>query len=96
MSCKYCGASGIFRHGRCSNCHSAKIDFQINRRGGNAAQKRKLIAERGLKCEECGECGSVEMHHKIKIIDGGNNSDDNLQLLCHSCHALKDRKYQNE
>ncbi len=56
--------------------------------------KKHLITERGHKCEDCQNSHwkdsliPLEIHH----LDGhkGNNSLDNLQLLCCNCHALTD------
>lgn len=54
--------------------------------------KNKLLAERGHKCEKCGNSFwlnvpiPLELHHK-----NGNhydNSYENLGLLCPNCHAL--------
>lgn len=42
-------------------------------------------------CSECQKQGRLiradEVHHIIAIIDGGDNNEDNLLSLCHSCHS---------
>lgn len=52
------------------------------------------IAERyGRKCAHCGNAigGGVKMamDHITALINGGSNSEDNLQPLCIPCHADK-------
>lgn len=54
-------------------------------------RKKKLLHERGHRCESCGLTEwqgkpiKLEMHH----VDGDadNNSRENLQLLCPNCHS---------
>jgi 5-methylcytosine-specific restriction endonuclease McrA len=29
----------------------------------------------------------LEVHHRIPLADAGTNALDNLELLCHRCHA---------
>ena len=42
-------------------------------------------------CEICRENGRLTpatiAHHKVAVRDGGTDSWDNLQALCHECHA---------
>lgn len=32
---------------------------------------------------------NLELDHKVRLIDGGSNADDNLWLLCSDCHKSK-------
>ena len=64
-----------------------------NRRSGalplNAARRRKLIAERGRCCEICGVSGAdrqLDVHHRLGILRGGDDSEKNLLVLCFACH----------
>jgi hypothetical protein len=64
-----------------------------NRRSGASkltpARRRRLIAARGGQCEICGVPGSerqLEVHHRLGIIRGGDDSEDNLLVLCFACH----------
>lgn len=43
-----------------------------------------MILEKEYKCERCGSIINVDVHHK----DGNhnNNTPNNLELLCRSCH----------
>lgn len=61
-------------------------------------KKRKtLIEERGLTCESCGRSISISKHLHMHHIDRNrnNNTDDNLILLCATCHHKQhtDKKY---
>lgn len=50
--------------------------------------RRKAL--RGVKaCEKCCGPGPFEVDHIIPRHLGGSNDPDNLQALCHSCHAAK-------
>lgn len=63
------------------------------------AVKRRIIKERGYRCERCGleewfnEPIMLEMHHKDG--DKENNERENLLLLCLNCHAQTDN-YRNK
>jgi len=49
--------------------------------------KRKLIADRGHKCQECGRIPDrLDAHHVVKIRHGGANDGSNIILLCEACH----------
>ena len=49
--------------------------------------RKRLIRERGYKCENCDYPGYIELHHIQEIQYGGGNNDENLTLLCEKCHA---------
>ena len=49
--------------------------------------KEKIKAERGAKCERCGSLNHLDLHHIISRKDKGKDVEENLQLLCRSCHA---------
>lgn len=55
------------------------------------AWKKKLIRERGHKCEKCKNTTWLELPITLELehIDGdnSNNTEDNLLLLCPNCHA---------
>lgn len=64
-----------------------------NRRSGaiplTAARRRRLIADRGGCCEICGISGTgrqLEVHHRVGILRGGDDSEANLLVLCFACH----------
>lgn len=52
------------------------------------ARKEKLIREANYQCELCGRGrGELEIHHIIPYTLTGDDSDENLIVLCSSCHA---------
>ena len=55
------------------------------------ARLRKEILNRdGRKCVKCGSSKRLNVDHKVAIgNDGSKNDKDNLQTLCHKCHAAK-------
>jgi hypothetical protein len=64
-----------------------------NRRTGavklTAARRRRLIEARGSACEICGVPGTtreLEVHHRIGVFRGGDDSEANLLVLCFACH----------
>ena len=64
-----------------------------NRRSGavplNATRRRSLIARRGGCCEICGVSGAdrqLDVHHRVGILRGGDDSEANLLVLCFACH----------
>lgn len=40
------------------------------------------------KCELCGSSRQLELHHIVPRVCGGDNSEENLILICKRCHAL--------
>ncbi len=52
---------------------------------------RRLIRERGRRCEKCGGFNIiVSGDHIVEILDGGEKLDEsNVQLLCGQCHTKK-------
>lgn len=46
----------------------------------------RILVRDGAACVKCG-CGlNLEIHHKISLHLGGNESDENRVTLCKSCH----------
>lgn len=66
-------------------------------KGRELTIRRRLISRNGKKCELCGYKGYVEMHHIIRVVDGGEHSEENCIILCEKCHAwahgLKKKNY---
>lgn len=54
-------------------------------------RKQRLIAQRGHRCETCGNTEWMGQSIPITLdhVDGNsqNNTEDNLRLLCPNCHA---------
>ena len=62
-----------------------------NRRTGapRLTPRRRLIEGRGGCCEICGVSGSerqLQVHHRIAVLRGGDDSEANLLVLCFACH----------
>ena len=64
-----------------------------NRRAGveplTASRRRALIAARGGACEVCGASAAdrvLQVHHRLAVLQGGDDSEANLQVLCFACH----------
>ena len=56
-----------------------------------AIRARQLRKE--PRCQHCLTAGKLsaatEVDHRIRVQDGGTDDEDNLQSLCHECHAVK-------
>jgi len=78
---------------QCSMKRSRELEYQ-EKIGRKPMQKIKpqLIADRGHQCEICGSRVNIIAHHKIRMMDGGGNSPENIQLLCKDCH---DKEHAN-
>ena len=70
-----------------------RILFANNRRGGTTpmteSRRKALIAGRGGACEICGASAServLQVHHKLPVLMGGDDREENLQVLCFACH----------
>jgi hypothetical protein len=53
------------------------------------ARRLRLIAARGGCCEICGVPGTerqLQVHHRLPVLRGGDDSDANLLVLCFACH----------
>ncbi len=46
------------------------------------------------KCANCGKQYDLEYDHKMKFSHGGDNSPENIQILCRSCNQRKEIKAQ--
>jgi 5-methylcytosine-specific restriction endonuclease McrA len=64
-----------------------------NRRTGavklTASRRRRLIESRGSCCEICGVDESerqLQVHHRLAVLRGGDDSEANLLVLCFACH----------
>jgi len=52
-------------------------------------RKRINIKKRRGKCAECGNNKDLTIHHKIPLCNGGDESTENLEVLCKKCHNKK-------
>jgi len=85
-----------------NNPHLFKPGFKhINWKGGvrcwRGTEWRSLAKEirkrDNYMCVDCGSCKNLSVHHIIPYRITKDNSFDNLETLCRSCHAKKDFFY---
>jgi HNH endonuclease len=76
----------------------AKLQGANNKRAAveplTPSRRRALIAARGARCQRCGMLageGPLEVHHKLAVLQGGHDGDDNLEVLCFACHRRLQR-----
>lgn len=52
--------------------------------------RRALILKRGSKCNRCpiDYVAILEVHHIIEKCNGGSDDEDNLEVLCPTCHTI--------
>ena len=55
--------------------------------------KREVLTEAGYRCAvpTCRTILAIDLHHLVRVADGGPNTADNLIALCPTCHALHHR-----
>jgi len=48
----------------------------------------KLFKKYGYRCQVCGKYskGNLHLHHKIPVGMGGGHNEENLLVVCSSCH----------
>lgn len=67
----------------------------MRRREFSNYTKAQAAIRAGGKCEQCTArllTGGYHYDHRIPDQLGGDNSEDNCQVLCKACHDLKTRK----
>lgn len=54
---------------------------------------RELHARASQRCQRCETTqGPFEIHHKVRVSEGGSHQLDTLELLCHACHSQEHRE----
>ncbi len=79
-----------------------KIDYQFDlslidsvvisskmRRSVSGTTQKKVYEKYHNKCAECGADEDLSLHHVVPLNEGGDNSMENLILLCSECHQKK-------
>jgi 5-methylcytosine-specific restriction endonuclease McrA len=65
---------------------------------GNTTKRESLRTQAfkmyGKTCNYCGEIGN-EVDHVIELAAGGEDSIENLQVLCNTCHKAKTSKFNS-
>lgn len=64
---------------------------------GNHTKIQSVRQEKIATISVCEECGTESNRYELAHLDGNrhNNSEDNLSLMCVSCHKRHDYKYNN-
>ena len=65
-----------------------RANIQRYLKSKNNGRYRRHIESEKVKCEKCGSTSDLEWHHKILFSEGGDDSPENLAVLCNSCHQL--------
>jgi 5-methylcytosine-specific restriction endonuclease McrA len=66
----------------------AQTDSEISRHIPREVRQRVWQRYAG-RCAECNATSYLEFDHIIPVAKDGNNSDGNVQLLCHMCNLKK-------
>lgn len=83
------------RPGRATTADDVRAKYLSNEHAIQSSSLRVLLLKTGIKEHRCEYCGNthwmdypipLELHHKNQ--DHHDNSEDNLMLLCPTCHAL--------
>lgn len=62
------------------------------RRKISSAARDRLLVQVGHRCVRClSDTPEVDIHHIIPLTEGGTNSDENLVVLCPTCHRVAHR-----
>ena len=78
-----------------------KAAAEMERITGRRLQARRLrIWARNPHCATCGELTDLaqgtarpfELDHIVALVNGGQDTEDNLQVLCVECHEGKTRR----
>jgi 5-methylcytosine-specific restriction endonuclease McrA len=66
---------------------------------GNTTKRERLRAQAfkmyGKTCNYCGDIG-LEVDHVIELAAGGEDSIENLQVLCKNCHKQKTSAFNSK
>jgi 5-methylcytosine-specific restriction endonuclease McrA len=62
-----------------------------SKRSVSQRMKKEVGARAGWKCEVCRDTvnANFEVDHRVPLFKAGDNSFENLQLLCPDCHRTK-------
>ena len=70
-------------------CGGGRLIVSITGVSKDRTARARLLRQTGSVCASCGATPYVELHHKVGVIEGGDWSEDNLELLCAGCHQWK-------
>ncbi len=55
------------------------------------SKRNEVFSRRGRKCQDCGSCERIEVHHLTYANLGAEKLHD-LRVLCHHCHEKRHHK----
>lgn len=88
----------IFKYGRCRDHQPIKVPWAGSNRESDfiksaewQRQRRRIIHREHGRCQVCGRGDSRQVDHIIPVFFSKKEqvSDEELQLLCESCHGKK-------
>lgn len=94
IQCSSCDAIFPRQGGRrnCDKCKSNGSTTKFENLKSDRIRKKRLIKERGHKCEECGLAEWLGRSINLTMDHVNGNPDDscrdNLKLLCWNCHSM--------
>ena len=50
---------------------------------------KRVLERDGWRCQKCGSLENLQVHHKIRRSQQGNDSLENLVTLCARCHMAE-------
>ena len=53
--------------------------------------RNQVLHRDGWRCQSCGAMSNLEVHHKNFRSHSGEDSEENLTVLCNACHAAVHR-----
>jgi len=80
-------------------CRRAAIPATSRQKAPRDGQRRfeRIARKYGYKCIQCHiVCPFLTIVHIIPKVHGGTHDDSNLQLLCLSCHRIKNFRNMNK
>lgn len=95
----------------CCDEHARKFANATVWYRGRDAYSTRILYRDNFTCQRCGEFhadrsefgipipvsdGTLEVHHIIRVSDGGDDSPQNLMTLCHDCHVAVHREMFQE
>jgi excisionase family DNA binding protein len=72
------------------------MNYIDGRTAEREAFRQRILAERNYRCEKCGNGNDrkLHVHHIVARVLGGKDTDDNVLVLCPSCHTQLHKTYR--
>jgi hypothetical protein len=80
-----------FKKGKRSPEEVKRLRRQFNQK------KEKLMENKDKSCEYCGDRKKeLTIHHRISLLEGGENTEDNLVWACKDCHDEEEGRVKKQ